>query len=118
VDLKVDDEEDDEDIRVSRAVCNLSMCVCWVDLCVNVVDLHIMREHLNYWELWKTITFHQILQSGSWKGAMVLCKTCEIINGELKCVVLCFLCIVNLRGGVMNTGLCNLFGLKGLYYKV
>jgi hypothetical protein len=49
---------------------------------------------------------------------MVLCKTCETINGELKCVILFFLCMFNLRGGVMNNGLCNLFGLKGLYYKV
>ncbi len=49
---------------------------------------------------------------------MVLCKTCEAVNGELKCVVFFFLCVVNLRGGVMNIGLCNLFGLRGLYYKV
>ncbi len=28
-----------------------------------------------------------------------------------------FLCVVNL-GGVMSIGLCNLFGLKVLYYKV
>jgi hypothetical protein len=64
------------------------MCVCKVDLCVNVVDMHIMRKHPNYWELPKTITFRQILQGGSRKGAIVFCKTCEIINGELKCVVL------------------------------
>jgi hypothetical protein len=49
---------------------------------------------------------------------VVLCKTCEAVNGELKCVVFFFLCVVNLRGGVMNIGLCNLFGLRGLYYKV
>jgi hypothetical protein len=48
---------------------------------------------------------------------VVFCKTCEIVNGELKCVVF-FFCVVNLRGGVMNIGLCNLFGLKGLCYKV
>jgi hypothetical protein len=24
------------------------------------------------------------------KGTMVLCKTCEIVNGELKCVVFFF----------------------------
>jgi hypothetical protein len=29
-----------------------------------------------------------------------------------------FFCIVNLRGDVMNTSLCNLFGLRDLYYKV
>jgi hypothetical protein len=29
-----------------------------------------------------------------------------------------FYCIVNLRGGVMSIGLCNLFGLRGLYYNV
>ncbi len=41
---------------------------------------------------------------------MVLCKACVAVNGELKCVVFYFilflnffLCIVNLRGGVMNT---------------
>ncbi len=49
---------------------------------------------------------------------MVLCKTCETINGELKCVVFLLLCVVNLRDGVMSTSLCNLFGLKGLCYKV
>jgi len=92
------------------------MCVCYVDLCVNVVDLHIMKEHLNYRELWKTVTFHRILQGGSCKGVMVLCKTWEVVNGELKCVVFFFfLCILNLRGGVMNTGLCNLFWLRGFY---
>jgi len=26
-------------------------------------------------------------------------------------------CIVNLRGGVMNIGLCNSFVLRGLYHK-
>jgi hypothetical protein len=29
-----------------------------------------------------------------------------------------FLCIVNLRGGVMNTSLCNLFVLRVLCHKV
>ncbi len=48
---------------------------------------------------------------------MALCKTCEAVNGELKRVFF-FLCVVNLRGGVMSTSLCNLFGLKGLCYKV
>ncbi len=41
---------------------------------------------------------------------MVLCKTCETIDGELKCVFFFFLCVVNLRGGVMSIGSCNLFG--------
>jgi hypothetical protein len=27
-------------------------------------------------------------------------------------------CIVNFRGGVMSTSLCNLFVLRGLYHKV
>ncbi len=49
---------------------------------------------------------------------MVLCKTCETIIGELKCVVFLLLCVVNLRDGVMNISLCNLFGLKDLYYKM
>ncbi len=49
---------------------------------------------------------------------MVLCKTCEIVTGELKCVVFLLLCVVNLRDGVMNTGLCNLFGLRDLCYKM
>jgi len=50
---------------------------------------------------------------------VVLCIICETINGELKCVVVFFvLCVVNLRGDVMKLGLCNLFGLKGLCYKV
>jgi hypothetical protein len=29
-----------------------------------------------------------------------------------------FLCVVNLKGGDMSTGLCNIFGFKGLYYKM
>jgi hypothetical protein len=47
---------------------------------------------------------------------VVLCKTYETINGEWKCVF--FLCVVNLRGGVMNTSLCNLFGLRAQCYKM
>jgi hypothetical protein len=58
---------------VSRAVCHLlNVCVCHVYLCVNVVELHITREHPNYWELQKTITFRQILQCGSRKGVVIL----------------------------------------------
>jgi hypothetical protein len=57
---------------------------------VNVVDLHIMREHLNYWKFRRLVAFYQILQGGSYKGAMVLCKTCEVVNGGLKCVVFFF----------------------------
>jgi hypothetical protein len=68
------------------------MCVCRVDLCVNVVELHIMREHPNYWELRRTITFHQILQCGSRKGVVIFCQTCEAVNGELKCVVFFMYC--------------------------
>jgi hypothetical protein len=49
---------------------------------------------------------------------MVFWKTYETINGELKCVVFLLLCVVNLRDGVMNMGLNNLFGLTGLCYKV
>ncbi len=49
---------------------------------------------------------------------MVLCKTCETVIVELKCLVFLLLCVVNLKDGVMSIGLCNLFGLKDLYYKV
>ncbi len=49
---------------------------------------------------------------------MVLCKTCETINGELKCVVFLLLYVVNLKDGVMSMGLNYLFGLRGLCYKV
>jgi hypothetical protein len=49
---------------------------------------------------------------------MLLCKTCEAITRELKCVVFLLLRAINLRDGVMNTGLCNLFGLKDLCYKM
>jgi hypothetical protein len=45
---------------------------------------------------------------------MVLCKTCETIIGELICVVFLLLCVLNLKNGVKNNGLCNLFGLKDL----
>jgi hypothetical protein len=37
---------------------------------------------------------------------------------ELKCVVFFLLCVVNLKGDVMNTNLCNLFGLRGPCHKV
>jgi hypothetical protein len=49
---------------------------------------------------------------------VVLCKTREAVIGKLKCVVFMFLCVVNLKDGVMNIGLCNLFGLNDLRYKV
>ncbi len=58
-----------------------------VDLCVNVIDLHMVREHPNYWDLGRTIRIHQILQGGSCKGVVVLCKTCEVVNVKLNCVV-------------------------------
>ncbi len=49
---------------------------------------------------------------------MVLCKTCEAITGELKCVVFLLLFVVNLRDDVVNIGICNQFGLKDLCYKM
>jgi hypothetical protein len=49
---------------------------------------------------------------------VVLCKTCETITRELKCVVFLLLCVVNLRDGVMSTSLCKLFGLRDQCYKV
>jgi hypothetical protein len=58
---------------------------------VNVVELHITRKDLNYQELQRIVTFHQILQCGSKKRAMVLCQTCEVVCGELKCVGFCAL---------------------------
>jgi hypothetical protein len=48
VDLKVDDEGDDENLRGLKSGLKSSPCVCQVDLCENVVDMHIMKEHLNY----------------------------------------------------------------------
>jgi hypothetical protein len=115
VDLKVNDEGHNEDLKgLKNSLESFNVCVLG-DLCVNIVDLHIMGKHLNYWELQRTITFHRILQGGSLKGAMVLCKTCEAVNEELKCV---FFYVVNLWGGDINTGLCNLFGFKFVYYKV
>ncbi len=57
MDLKVDDEGDDEDLRGFKSGLESFPCVCQVDLCENVVNLHITREHLNYWELQRTITF-------------------------------------------------------------
>jgi len=47
VDLKVDDEGDDEDIYGVKSNLESFQRVCWVDFCENVVDLHIMREDLN-----------------------------------------------------------------------
>jgi hypothetical protein len=45
---------------------------------------------------------------------MFLCKTCDAVNEKFKCVIFSYLCVVNLRGDVMSTSLCNLFELKGL----
>jgi hypothetical protein len=49
---------------------------------------------------------------------VVLCKTCEAVTRELKCVVFLFLCVVNLRDSVKNTRLCNLSGLMVLNYQM
>ncbi len=51
-------------------------------------------------------------------GLWFFCKTCEIVIRKLKCVVFLLLCVVNLKDGVMNTGFCNLFGFKDVYYKM
>jgi len=67
--------------------------VCHIYLCVNVVELHITREHPNHWELQRIVTFDQILHYGSKKGVVVLCKTCEVVYGELKCAGFCALSI-------------------------
>jgi hypothetical protein len=45
---------------------------------------------------------------------VVLCKTYEAITRELECVVFLLLCLVNLRDGVRNSRLCNLFRLRDL----
>jgi hypothetical protein len=116
--LEVDDNGDDENPRGFKSGLKFSQCVCQIDLYLSVVGLYIVKKHLNYWELWKTVIVHWILQGGSCKGTVVLCKTCEAVNGELKCVVSLLLSVINLRDGFMSTSLCNLFGLKGLYYKV
>ncbi len=57
MDLKVDDERDDEDFKGLKNNLESFQCVRQVNLCENVVDLHIMKEHPNYSELQKTITF-------------------------------------------------------------
>jgi len=31
---------------------------------------------------------------------VVFCKTCEVVTGELMCVVFLLLCVVNLKDGV------------------
>jgi len=85
---------------------------------VNVIDLHIMREHPNYWDLQRTVTFRRILQSGSFKGLWFFVKLVKQLIWSLKCVVFFLLCVIKLKDDVMGTGLHNLFGLKGLCYKV
>ncbi len=55
--MKVDDERDDEDFKGLKNNLESFQCVRQVNLCENVVDLHIMKEHPNYSELQKTITF-------------------------------------------------------------
>jgi hypothetical protein len=84
--LKVDDKGDDENLRGFKSglesfqcvrvgmmcVSRRSVCerVCGVHVCVKVVDLHVMRKHLNYWELWKTVIVCWILQGGSRKEGL------------------------------------------------
>jgi hypothetical protein len=59
-----------------------------------------------------------ILQCGSCiKGVVVLCKTSEVVTRELICVIFLILCVVNLRDGVGNIGLCNLSRLRDLCWK-
>jgi len=48
---------------------------------------------------------------------VLLCKTREVVIGELKCVVFLLLCVVNLRDNVMSASLCYLFGLRGYVTK-
>jgi hypothetical protein len=46
------DKGDDENLRgLKSSQKSFSICVCRVDLYVSVIGLHIIREHLDYWEL-------------------------------------------------------------------
>ncbi len=58
------------------------------------------------------------MDHGGGGEAMVFCKTYEAVTKELNCVVFLLICVVNLKDGVMSIGLCNLFGLRDLCYKM
>jgi len=52
------------------------------------------------------------------KRVVVFFQDCEAQWGvEVFFFFFFLVCIVNLRGGVMNIGLCNSFVLRGLYHK-
>jgi hypothetical protein len=53
------DKGDDENLRdLNNDMITFSICVSHVDLYGSVVGLHIMKEHLDYWELRKSTIVH------------------------------------------------------------
>jgi hypothetical protein len=113
------DKGDDENLRgLKNCKKSNSICVCRVDLYMSVVGLDIMRKQFDYWELRKIAIvcwFYNVDHAKG--GAVVLCKTCEVVTRELICVVFLILCAFNLRDGVKNTRLCNMFELRDLCWK-
>jgi hypothetical protein len=55
--LRIDDEGDDEDFKGLKNNLSSFQLVCVMFICVNVVKLHITKEHPNYWEFRKIVTF-------------------------------------------------------------
>ncbi len=58
VGLMVDKGDDEKFRSLESGQKFFSKCLFWVDLYEGVVGLHFMKEHLDYWESWKTSTVH------------------------------------------------------------
>jgi hypothetical protein len=89
---------DDENFRGFKNVLSASQLVCVMLSCIS--QKKITKEHPNCWELWKIVTFCQILQCVYKKGG---CASLSNLWRSLWRVEVCwFFCIVNLWGGVMS----------------
>jgi hypothetical protein len=87
--LEVDDERDDEDPRGLKSVLEFSQCVCVELICVwHVVGLHIMREHPNYWELWRIVI--EIQKVDHVRGLWFFVKLMKQSTGSWSVLFSCF----------------------------
>jgi hypothetical protein len=125
VDLKVDDEGDGEDLKGFKSGLESFQCVCVELICVWMLLICISWESIvitrNSKKQSHSIEFYKVDHAGGmWffiklvKQSMGSWSVCVCV-----CVCVCVFYVLSIWGGdVMNTGLCNLFGLKGLYYKM
>jgi hypothetical protein len=114
--LRVDDKGMMKILGVSRTIYHLfnlyvSCLFVWVLLsCISQKITLIIGNSENKSHF---IKFYNVYPE---KGDVVLCQTCEVVCGELKCVGFFALSICGVMLWV-SFGLWNLFVLKGLYHK-